>query len=33
VVVSRPYHAGPQSNAASVGSHPTPSAPLVEEHH
>jgi host factor-I protein len=33
VVVSRPYHAGPQSNAASVGIHAAPSVPVVEEHH
>ncbi len=33
VVVSRPYHTGPQSNAASVGSHAAPSLPVVEEHH
>src|SRR5205085_10729374 len=28
VLVSRPYHSGPKSNAASVGSHRAPSAPL-----
>ena len=33
VVVSRPYHTGPQSNAASAGSHVTPGAPAAEEHH
>ena len=34
VVVSRPYHSAPQSNAASAGTHAVaPGAPAVEEHH
>ena len=33
VVVSRPYHSGPPSNAASLGTHVAPGAPAVEEHH
>ena len=33
VVVSRPYHSAPQSNAATVGTHVVPGTPGVEEHH
>ena len=33
VVVARPYHSAPQSNAASAGTHVAPGAPAVEEHH
>jgi host factor-I protein len=33
VVVSRPYHSAPQSNAASVGTHVAPGAPAAEDHH
>ena len=32
VVVSKPYHAGPHSNAASVGTHAAPGAPTEHEH-
>ena len=33
VVVSRPYHSAPQSNAATVGTHVAPGAPGGDEHH
>jgi host factor-I protein len=32
VVVSRPYHSGPQSSAAMVGIHAAPGAPDAQEH-
>src|SRR6267154_576962 len=31
VVVSRPYHSGPQSSVATVGGHGAPGAPAGEE--